>query len=424
MPSEEGSEDYEDEGSAGTLSEDDGLVDYGGFWPPTYGYSSDDERFNDVYGRDYGSGASDDNDEQDSSSHAWTSSEYEEGSTVSRLEDPHEDLHRRGALPYCQRCNKEFQSEGGLHCHRRMSRFHPFYCGRCRIDFEREQEFEVCIYTSLYSADLIFLQSHNASAHGPISFTRMITSTLSPIIATRTQNPPRPPPQAQEPINPRAAMAARIAEATARRATITAADTSSSTIRPPTLSPTTPVASASNKAPTQSTSNTVSSPPAATASKLTLTCPLCLENVDGMTTTLCGHVFCKEVCSYSNCYEMRCPNLFYQVHHCCRSPQARMPSVSCIRSFRKSARNLPQRGLIVWLHRPALFICFIELARRSSSSNCSHGFVIISTDFIIDTAFPIQLSSLSTFLNSVCKCCIQKIIIIFDHQISRSSVAH
>jgi hypothetical protein len=156
MPSEEGSEDYEDEGSAGTLSEDDGLVDYGAFWPPTYGYSSDDERFNDVYGRGYGSGASDDHDEHDSSSHAWTSSEYEEGSTVSHLEDPHEDLHQRAALPYCQRCNKEFQSESGLHSHRRMSRFHPFYCGRCRIDFERQHEFEVCIHTSLYSADLIF----------------------------------------------------------------------------------------------------------------------------------------------------------------------------------------------------------------------------------------------------------------------------
>ncbi|PVF96517.1 hypothetical protein CPB86DRAFT_786876 [Serendipita vermifera] len=295
MGSEEGSEDYDDEGSAGTLSEDDGIVDYGGLWPPAYGFSSDDDRYYYGHVREYGSGASEDHD-HDSDSHAWTSSEYEEGSTVSRSEDPQEEMHRRAALPYCQRCNKEFQSESGLHSHRRMSRFHPFYCGRCRIDFEREHE----------------LESHNATAHAPVSFTRMIASTLSPliaspIVATRTQNP-RPPPPPQEPINPRAAMAARIAEATARRATITAADTSSSTIRPPSLSPTTPAASTSKKEPVHSPSDSISSPPAATSPpKFSLTCPLCLENVDGMTTTLCGHVFCKECITAAVQHKPECP---------------------------------------------------------------------------------------------------------------------
>jgi len=39
-----------------------------------------------------------------------------------------------------------------------------------------------------------------------------------------------------------------------------------------------------------------SPPPQTSRPSLAITCPLCLDSADTLTTTLCGHVFCREVC--------------------------------------------------------------------------------------------------------------------------------
>lgn len=41
-----------------------------------------------------------------------------------------------------------------------------------------------------------------------------------------------------------------------------------------------------------------SSPSQTSRPSLAITCPLCLDSADALTTTLCGHVFCREVSSY------------------------------------------------------------------------------------------------------------------------------
>jgi hypothetical protein len=41
-----------------------------------------------------------------------------------------------------------------------------------------------------------------------------------------------------------------------------------------------------------------SSPPQTPRPSLAITCPLCLDSADALTTTLCGHVFCREVGFY------------------------------------------------------------------------------------------------------------------------------
>ena len=42
-------------------------------------------------------------------------------------------------------------------------------------------------------------------------------------------------------------------------------------------------------------------PPQTSRPSLAITCPLCLDSADTLTTTLCGHVFCREVCSFLFC---------------------------------------------------------------------------------------------------------------------------
>ena len=43
------------------------------------------------------------------------------------------------------------------------------------------------------------------------------------------------------------------------------------------------------------TSPSTSPPPQVSRPSLAITCPLCLDSADALTTTLCGHVFCREV---------------------------------------------------------------------------------------------------------------------------------
>jgi len=45
------------------------------------------------------------------------------------------------------------------------------------------------------------------------------------------------------------------------------------------------------------TSPLTSPPPQTSRPSLAITCPLCLDSALALTTTLCGHVFCREVCS-------------------------------------------------------------------------------------------------------------------------------
>lgn len=76
---------------------------------------------------------------------------------------------RAMVTPYCQRCNREFATLNGLHQHHRMSSMHPWYCGTCKLDHDRELDLQVrsivvqrnneLINTSSYSVMLpLFMQ--------------------------------------------------------------------------------------------------------------------------------------------------------------------------------------------------------------------------------------------------------------------------
>ena len=74
------------------------------------------------------------------------------------------------------------------------------------------------------------------------------------------------------------------------------------------------------------------SPPQTSRPSLAITCPLCLDSADTLTTTLCGHVFCREVGPFSFLSPLLCSDIHFSlVHHRRAERQARMPSVQVLR---------------------------------------------------------------------------------------------
>jgi len=74
-----------------------------------------------------------------------------------------------------------------------------------------------------------------------------------------------------------------------------------------------------------------SSPPQTSRPSLAITCPLCLDSADTLTTTLCGHVFCREVGFYFFVRPILCFNIHIPLVYYSRlERQARMPSVQVL----------------------------------------------------------------------------------------------
>lgn len=283
------SEDDYDE-SAGTLS-DEGLVAWGyqehyddGWWSdddhgPTYmddmvtwigGDRYHDHDHYDTYGSGYGS-----------SSQNWSESEIDDGSISDNSHLSGRNVPDPAAVPYCQRCDRTFMTQQGLESHLRQSSQHPFYCLACKIDFDRVDD----------------LRAHAESGHRqPETVQRVGGQGLTP---------PSPPP-----VFTRAYAAARAAEAAARRQATTAsaasaADTSLSTIRGPEGSP----IAATSQVPTSvgGIAPSSSKNPTTTKPAITVTCPLCLDRAEALTSTLCGHVFCKECVTAAVQHKPECP---------------------------------------------------------------------------------------------------------------------
>ncbi|KAG8807347.1 hypothetical protein FRC18_005607, partial [Serendipita sp. 400] len=209
-----------------------------------------------------------------SHSHYWSSSEVSNHSNSyhSSFSGSTEAVDEEQLLrPYCQRCNRTFQTFHGLHLHCRSSRVHPWYCSECRTDFHRQQD----------------LENHIDNNHdNPAESATTIPSISRPF--------------------DRAFAAARAAEAATRRSEVSRADLSTSTIRPSDLdfpSSSSPPPKATTTA--QPQSNTTSA--SATAPTLAVTCPLCLDHAEELTSTLCGHVFCKECITAAVQQKQECP---------------------------------------------------------------------------------------------------------------------
>jgi len=56
-----------------------------------------------------------------------------------------------------------------------------------------------------------------------------------------------------------------------------------------------------------SASRPTSPPPQTSQPSLAITCPLCLDSADALTTTLCGHVFCRECITAALNVKSECP---------------------------------------------------------------------------------------------------------------------
>lgn len=85
-------------------------------------------------------------------SHSEESYSHSDDATEDDDEIPEEDRGQPPVpdaepTPYCQRCNREFRTENGLHLHNRMSSIHPWYCATCRLDHDRESDLQVRFYS-------------------------------------------------------------------------------------------------------------------------------------------------------------------------------------------------------------------------------------------------------------------------------------
>lgn len=87
-----------------------------------------------------------------------TDSRYGNGIRV-----PVEQESDRPTVPehYCRRCNRSFQQAQHLHQHWRASSLHPYYCVICKVDFDRQTEFEVSL-TFLFLHFCVFAFLHFA----------------------------------------------------------------------------------------------------------------------------------------------------------------------------------------------------------------------------------------------------------------------
>lgn len=79
--------------------------------------------------------------------------------------------------------------------------------------------------------------------------------------------------------------------------------------------------------------------------QLVVTCPLCLEDAMALTSTLCGHVFCKEVC-LAVFTPFLGPYLNPLVYHSRYQPQAGVSRLSRVYSHQKPAFHFLERYLM------------------------------------------------------------------------------
>lgn len=226
------------------------------------------------------------------------SSDHSEDVTEDEDEDPERDggqspVPNAQPTPYCQRCNREFNTVNGLHLHHRMSRLHPWYCSECRVDFDREGDLQVS-FLSLISKiahvySCLFSQRHVAAVHSDASQPAGRQPSTSEVADTSSRTV----------INMLGQLNNQMRSILDRTA-VPDADTSNSTIRNsfgiiPVPEPQ-QARDLNESRPPQSEAASVTRAEASGAKpQLVVSCPLCLEDAVALTTTLCGHVFCKEV---------------------------------------------------------------------------------------------------------------------------------
>ncbi|KIM26750.1 hypothetical protein M408DRAFT_25036 [Serendipita vermifera MAFF 305830] len=91
------------------------------------------------------------------------------------------------------------------------------------------------------------------------------------------------------------------------RSTPADADTSSSTIQPTTINAPVPPPLPSTQAEPIPMDGQVTGTGNTNGSSLVVTCPLCLGDTVALTSTLCGHVFCKECITAAIRHKPECP---------------------------------------------------------------------------------------------------------------------
>jgi hypothetical protein len=94
-------------------------------------------------------------------------------------------LTRATFTPYCQRCNREFSTLNGLHQHHRMSSMHPWYCGTCKLDHDRELDLQVRSLSIQWNNELITSFSYS------IMLPPFMRASLSPEIDSNARQPRR-----------------------------------------------------------------------------------------------------------------------------------------------------------------------------------------------------------------------------------------
>jgi len=216
---------------------------------------------------------------------------HESDIEVSTEEERYDDVQLPAQLtPYCQRCNREFRTINGLHLHNRMSSLHPWYCSSCRLDHDREDD----------------LVRHNTAVHSIVPHSG----------GQQIQRPP-PPPTVVPNRAPLSWMDQLLAPAFGGLTIRDAADDpdiSTSTIGPITFT-TVDVPPAQNSPLIRDNSEfrpdeaSAAGPSGTSRVKppLGISCPLCLDDVTSLTTTLCGHVFCKECITAAIEHKPECP---------------------------------------------------------------------------------------------------------------------
>lgn len=138
-------------------------------------------------------------------------------------------------------------------------------------------------------------------------------------------------------------------------------------------------------------------PPQVSRPSLAITCPLCLDSADTLTTTLCGHVFCREVCSFILIVPCVCSDIHYPpVHYRRPKRQARMPGLQVLRPDTQPPPSLPEHHSILnvldWtfpskepltMQNPPLSLAVPKRIKRTKSS-------------IVNLIVPIQLGTVMT----------------------------
>lgn len=308
--SEDDDEDLSDEyGSAGTLSDDGG----GAQDPSAYGFVLGD-RFNTYYTvpgawrggtrttpspsgssmPSYGPGEWNPAEGYDSEYYGTPSeasySHSDDATEEDEDEEEDEEMLQRDAgqlpvqnaeaSPYCQRCNRVFNTVNGMHMHNRMSNMHPWYCSSCRIDYDREDD----------------LERHNSTVHANGAQPAARQQSTAGVADTRSRA-----------VNTVLGHLSTQLRGMLDRSTPADADTSSSTIQPTTINAPVPPPLPSTQAEPIPMDGQVTGTGNTNGSSLVVTCPLCLGDTVALTSTLCGHVFCKECITAAIRHKPECP---------------------------------------------------------------------------------------------------------------------